>query len=147
LKRGGGGRKLSSPCSSAVSAGRGGRRGRALQKVPWRQREPPLCRNLPIPARAEPLMTSAHNRLPNNMPEETLPHREPAPGCGGGALRTRDSVVKLGGTLCSVARASGTLPATQIPASGTGDAPCLEVGFLLRSTGLTSAESTLGQHF
>nr|XP_009943768.1 PREDICTED: synemin [Opisthocomus hoazin] len=60
------------------------------------------------------------------MPEETLPHREPAPGCGGGALRTRDSVVKLGGTLCSVARASGTLPATQIPASGTGDAPCLE---------------------
>lgn len=52
-----------------------------FQKVPWRQREPPLCRNLPVPVWAEPPMTSARNWLHNNVPEETLPYTagEPLP--------------------------------------------------------------------
>lgn len=79
-----------------------------------------------------------------------MPRREPTPGHGGGMLQTRDSLalVKLGETLCSVPRASGILPATQIPARGTGDAPvCIEVGSILSSTGLTQAQNTLGLPF
>lgn len=87
--RAGAGQKLSSSsslCCRAAWAGRGACCGRALQKAPQRQREPPLCRNLPVPVRAEPLMTSPRTWLHNSALEETLTCREPAPGHGGDAL-------------------------------------------------------------